>query len=339
MLALSGLERMRRSVAGIATRPPIYHLTGLVPVEAEARRSAFTMPVTPWLQTPVPGLIPGGVIAFLADGPLGTAIMTTLPPLAYMSTSDLSMSFLRPATLDSQALTGKAQVIHAGRSVALSEVTIEDSQGRQVAHGTSRGFVLKAPSAPPPSEFAVAMEYPTPDPYLRPVTGSPTSLDDWDRMSGLEILRRCVDDLAFAPPLYHLTGLRPIEALEGRCSFVLPASAWLMPPAINLYGGAIAMLADAALSSAVMTILPPAGSFVSLDLKVNFLRPVLPDGNLLTAVATLRHRGRTMAVATAELFNEDGKRIAMASSSALLWPDRSWAEITTSADREVPDPA
>ncbi|HEV2140205.1 MAG TPA: PaaI family thioesterase [Candidatus Dormibacteraeota bacterium] len=339
MLALSGLERMRRSVDFIAAPPPIYHLTGLAPVEAEAGRTAFTMPVTPWLQTPVPGLIPGGVIAFLADGPLGTAIMTTLPPLAYMSTSDISMSFLRPSTLDSGTLTGRAHVVHAGRSVALSEVTIEDSQGRQVAHGTSRGFVLKAPGAPPPSELAVDVEYTTPDPYLRPVTGAPTSLDDWDRMGGLEILRRCVDDLSYAPPLYHLTGLRPIEALEGRCSFVLPASAWLMPPAINLYGGAIAMLADAALSGAVMTIVAPAGSFVSLDLKVNFLRPVLPDGSLLTAVATLRHRGRTMAVATAELFNEDGKRIAMASSSALLLPDRGWGEITTAADREVSDPA
>ena len=44
------------------------------------------MPVTPWLETMVPGLITGGVIAFLADGPLRGAIITTLPPLGYMTT-------------------------------------------------------------------------------------------------------------------------------------------------------------------------------------------------------------------------------------------------------------
>jgi hypothetical protein len=40
-----------------------------------------------------------------------------------------------------------------------------------------------------------------------------------------------------------------------------------------------------------------------------------------------------MAVATAELFNEDGKRIALASSSAMLLA-RPWSEITTAADPE-----
>ena len=62
-------------------------------------------------------------------------------------------------------------------------------------------------------------------------------------------------------------------------------------------------------------------------------------GGMLTAVATLAHRGRTMAVATAELFNEGGKRIAIASQSALLLPGRPWSEITTLADRTIPAPA
>ena len=55
----------------------------LIPTEAGYGSSTFAMPVTPWLQTTVPGLITGGILAFLADGPLGTAIMTVLPPLGY----------------------------------------------------------------------------------------------------------------------------------------------------------------------------------------------------------------------------------------------------------------
>jgi uncharacterized protein (TIGR00369 family) len=340
VLALQGVERFRLGIESRAARPPIHHLTGLVPVAAEAGSSTFTMPLTPWLQTPVPGLITGGVIALLADAPLGAAIITSLPPLAYMTTSDLSMSFLRPATLESRSLTGRAQVIHAGRSVALSEVTIEDAQGRQIAHGTSRGFILAAAAVPAGNELAPAASgYATPDPYLRvPVAGSPVSLDDWASMSGLEVMRRCVEDRAYLPPIHHLTGMHPTEVVEGRCAFVMPASAWLMAPAITLYGGAIAMLADAALSSAITTLIPAGGSFASLDLKVNYLRPVAPDGGLLTAVATLAHRGRTMAVAAAELLDERGKRIAIASQSALLLPGRPWSEITTLADRAIPAP-
>ena len=339
-LALSGVERMRLTSRGLTPPPPIHHLTGLKPVEAGFGSSTFSMPVTPWLQTPVPGLITGGMIAFLADGPLGTAIMTVLPPLGYMTTSDLSMSFLQPGTLESGTLVGRARLIHGGKSVALSEVTIEDGLGRQLAHGTSRGFLLTAPSAPPARQPAAPTVYPTPDPYLRqPVLGRPIPQEVWNRITGLEALRQCISDPGAASPIYHLTGLRPIEALEGRCSFVMPASPWLASPQPIIYGGAIALLADAALSGAVMTVNPPGGSFAPLDLKVNYLRPVLPDGGLMTAQAFVVHRGRTMAVATAELFNEEGKRIALASASAMLLPGQSWRDVENVADPEATEPA
>ena len=336
-LALPGLERMAQTAKGLSAAPPIHHLTGLKPVDAGPGTCTFEMPVTPWLETMVPGLITGGVIAFLADGPLGGAIITTLPPLGYMTTSDLSMSFLSAGTMNSGTMAGKARLIHGGKSVALSEVSVEDGQGRQLAHGTTRGFLLTAPGAPLPLERIASPIHATPDPYLRrPVSGAPVPQDDWDRRSGLEILRRCVGEPDTGPPIYHLTGLRPIEAVEGRCTFVLPASPWLASPQPFLYGGAIALLADAALSSAAMTISPAGGSFAPLDLKVNFLRPVPPDGGLLTALATIAHRGRTMCVATAELYNEAGKRIALASSSAMLLPGRPWSEVAGIADRDAP---
>lgn len=339
-LLLPGVDRMRLLIRGQTSRPPVYHLTGLAPVEAGVGTSTFSMPVTPWLQSTVPGLMTGGILAFLADGPLGTAIVTVLPPLGYRTTSDLSLSFLQPGNLESGTLVGRARVIHAGKSVALSEVSIEDGLGRHLAHGTSRGFLLTASEAPDAAlDPPLLPEYATPDPYLRrPVTGRPMSQEEWNRTSGLEALRRCISERDLAPPIHHLTGLRPIEALEGRCSFVLPASAWLASPAPVLYGGAIALLADAALSGAVMTINPAGGSFALLDLKLNFLRPVLPDGGLMTAVATLAHRGRTMAVATAELYHEEGKRIALASASAMLLPKRPWSDLAGVEDREVWEP-
>ena len=228
-LALPGVERLRRTVGRNSPRPPIYHLTGLVPVESGYGTSTFAMPVSPWLQTTVPGLITGGVLAFLADGPLGTAIITVLPPLGYMTTSDLSMSFLQPGTLASETLIGRARLIHGGKSVALSEVSIQDGRGRQLAHGTSRGFLLTAPAAPPfkPVDPVV---YDTPDPHLRrPVAGRPIDLEHWTRISGLEALRGCIARET-VPPIYHLTGLCPTEAAEGSCTFAMPASPWLTSP-------------------------------------------------------------------------------------------------------------
>ena len=337
-LALSGVERMRSTVRGASLPPPIHHLTGLTPTESGFGTSTFAMPASPWLQTTVPGLITGGVLAFLADGPLGTAIMTVLPPLGYMTTTDLSLSFLRPGTVDSGTLIARGRLVHGGRSVALSEVSIDDSQGHHLAHGTSRGFLLTAPGAPAPNGGATKLPtYDTPDPYLRrPVAGAPIDLERWSSITGLEALRGCIAS-ENVPPIYHLTGLHPVEAAEGECTFVMPASPWLCSPQPVLYGGAIALLADAALSCAVMTTIPSRSSFASLDLKVNYLRPVTPDGELLTARARLVHRGRSMALATAELFNSDGKKIAVANSSSMLL-NRPWNELSPAAEPDAPVP-
>ena len=66
--------------------------------------------------------------------------------------------------------------------------------------------------------------------------------------------------------------------------------------------------------------------------------PAPPDGGLMTARATLVHRGRSMAVATAEITNEDGKRIALASSSTMLLPGRPWSDLASVGERDLPAP-
>jgi hypothetical protein len=45
-----------------------------------------------------------------------------------------------------------------------------------------------------------------------------------------------------------------------------------------------------------------------------------------------------MAVATAELYNQEGKRIALASASAMLLPNRPWSDLAGSADQEGSEP-
>jgi len=46
------------------------------------------------------------------------------------------------------------------------------------------------------------------------------------------------------------------------------------------------------------------------------------DGRDLVSRGTVVHRGRTMAVANAEVRNEDGKQVALATGSAMILPSR-----------------
>ena len=158
-------------------------------------------------------------------------------------------------------------------------------------------------------------------PLRRPLPGEPLAQEAFAERSGLEILRGAIRGDLPAPPLHHLTGMRPTFAEEGRVEWELPCSRWLASPAGSVQGGFSAMLAEAALTGAIFTTAPPGTAIATLDLKVNYLRPVFPDDGELLASARVIHRGRSIAVASAEL-HKDEKRVALATGSAMYLPGR-----------------
>ena len=337
IFGLPGLEQLRMYFRDAAPPPPLHHLTGLLPTHFGPGAATFVMPATPWLLTPEP-YISLGVLAIQADASLGCAIQTVLPPATPYTTSDLSLSFLRPLEANGERIAARGRLIHAGRSLGVAEVVIEDHGGRPVAHGTTRCFVLDAlDPAPEPPDPIPTVELPTfdtPDPYLREVAGRPIDQEEWDRLTGLEVAREVIAGNLPSPPITHLTGLRPVDAEEGRATFVLPSSGWLTSPIGTVQGGATALLAEAVLATAVQTTLPARTAYSPLDLKLNYLRPVFADGRDLTGVATVTHRGRTMAVADAELRNAEGKLVAVARSSTLIREGHGWHPDEPGAEAE-----
>lgn len=320
-----GVEQLRAFVSGRAPSPPIHYLTGMKPTDVGLGTSAFSMPASEWLLAPQ-GLISVGTLAVLADGPLGCAIQSALPPRTAYATSELSLRLLRPAR-SGGTLIARGALVHAGRSIGLSTVQIFDGDGHLLADGSSLCFirpptadVAALPAAPPPPPAEPDGD--SPRPYQRPVRGEVLGQDVWDRMSGLEVLEGQLSGELPKPPIHFLTGARPIEARAGEAVFAMPCHEWLCSPLGTVEGGTIAMLADDALTSAIQTMLPPRTALGSIDLKVNFLRPVPPDGRELVARGRVRHSGRSIAVAEAEVLNADNKTVALATGSAMVLAGR-----------------
>ena len=122
--------------------------------------------------------------------------------------------------------------------------------------------------------------------------------------------------------MHLLLGHEMLEAEEGRATMRLPAHAWLCNPDGKVYGGATANFAHDAMSAVVASTVPKATGYATLDLVVNFLRPIPADGSYLQAQARIVHRGRTFAVAAVEVVNSDEKTVATASSSWMILPGR-----------------
>jgi uncharacterized protein (TIGR00369 family) len=145
----------------------------------------------------------------------------------------------------------------------------------------------------------------------------------WDSTPGIELMRRYMEG-HFSPPVFRLMGIRGRALSEGEITVAMPVSGWLLNAFGVVYGGSLALLADAAITVATATVVPPATAFSPLDLKINYLRPVMPAEGELVAKAHLVHRGRTITVVTCEIVNAAGKVVAIASGSVLILPGRPW---------------
>jgi uncharacterized protein (TIGR00369 family) len=302
------------------------HLAGLVVEEATEGSSTWSIPADERWRSAA-GPFAGGTLAFVADAALAGAIFTEVPPATALASSDLSINFVEPAGPSSGRLVATGSVIHAGRRQALAEARIEDARGGLLAHATTRCLLQRLPFDPPEAPGDLPPPGSTgPVELLDADDGEVVPQDVWNETPGLDVVRLWAKGERPVSPACSLLGIRFVEATEGSASLAMPASLWCCTGFGTFYGGAVAAFADAALNAAVTTTLPPGTSFGTLDLKVRFLRPVTPDGRELTASATVEQRGRTIAVTTARIDDADGKRVAMATGSAMILPDRPWPQ-------------
>jgi uncharacterized protein (TIGR00369 family) len=326
-LALPGLERLRAQVNGTMPRAPLMHLTGVRMVEVGLGSAVFEMPLSPWLRSPQ-GAISIGPLTIPTDAALALAVLSTLPAGVQVTTSELSLRVLAPARIGGLAVA-RGSLLHARRTIGLSEATLTDDHGRLIAHGTSLCFIVEDQGplpdgpVPPPPEPVV---YDTPDPWQREPSGQVIDQHTWDRMTGLEMLEATIAGELPAPPIHHLTGIAVRLVADGEATVVMPASRWLCaPPPGRLQGGMVATIAETALSAAIQTTLPAGTALAPVDLKVNFLRPAAADDRELVARGEVKHRGRRIAVANAEVLDADGRRVALATGSAMVLPGRAAA--------------
>jgi uncharacterized protein (TIGR00369 family) len=107
---------------------------------------------------------------------------------------------------------------------------------------------------------------------------------------------------------------------EGSVVGRFPNSPWFSVGSPSLYGGAIAWFAEAAMGNAIYSTLEPGEVFATLDMNVRFTRPAVINRGDITITAIVQHEGRRLRIAAADVTGSDGKRVAMATNSALVVP-------------------
>ena len=135
-------------------------------------------------------------------------------------------------------------------------------------------------------------------------------INDIRSLSGLEYLRGIVDGKFPAPTIGKTLQFRLCEVSEGVAVFTgVPTGDYLNPMG-TVHGGYAATLLDSALACCVQTLCPAGYASTSVELKVNFVRPITAGTGRLYCRGTVIHPGRQIATSEAKLTDEAGKLYA-----------------------------
>jgi uncharacterized protein (TIGR00369 family) len=124
--------------------------------------------------------------------------------------------------------------------------------------------------------------------------------------------RAKANDVAVA----RLIGFEATNMANGRATVVLSAGPQHANPMGTLHGGILCDIADAAMGIAFASTLAPDESFTTVELKINFFRPVWQAE--LKADATVVQRGRAVGYMECNIFDEQKRLIAKAASTCIV---------------------
>lgn len=116
-----------------------------------------------------------------------------------------------------------------------------------------------------------------------------------------------------------LLGYDLVEVAEGRAVFAVTPAEFHYNPAGHVHGGFAATVLDSAMGCAVYSLVNLGETYTTLELKVNYLKPITVASGPLRGIGTVLHRGRRTAMAEGRLEDAAGKLLAHATTTCLIW--------------------
>lgn len=163
-----------------------------------------------------------------------------------------------------------------------------------------------------PTDAARARTYTWSDPAVTAAVTATTS--------GIDILRGIGDGALPLPPILGTLAIHPVEVEEGRIVFEMTPQEWHYNLIGSVHGGVISTLVDTALGCAVHSRLPAGIGYTTLEIKVNFVRPVTLQTGTIRCEGTILSLGRRSATAEARVTTAEGKLVAHATTTCMIFP-------------------
>lgn len=137
-------------------------------------------------------------------------------------------------------------------------------------------------------------------------------------MRGIDYLTAMMDGRLPPPPMAGLMRVDATEVTAGRVVFTCVPDESMYNAIGAIHGGAVCTLLDFVAGCALLSTLPAGATMASIEIKVNYLRPIHPGSGTLSATGTLVKAGRRIAFSEGIAVDAKGEIVATASSTLAL---------------------
>jgi uncharacterized protein (TIGR00369 family) len=145
-----------------------------------------------------------------------------------------------------------------------------------------------------------------------------TAVEARGALSGLEFFRQMIAGTIPMPPMVALLGLQLVEAEAGRVVFAGTPSEDCYNGLGVVHGGYAATLIDSALGCAINSTQPAGRVFTTLELKINYTRPLRHEVGAIRCIGTVVHVGSRVGTAEARVVDAAGKLYAHGTTTCIL---------------------
>lgn len=137
-------------------------------------------------------------------------------------------------------------------------------------------------------------------------------------MAGIDHLRAMQAGKLPPPPIAAHFDFTIVSVEPGKVTFTCAPDESAYNPIGLVHGGLVCTLLDSVTGCAVQSTLPAGSAYTSIEIKVNYLRPIYGHSGELRADGWVTKPGRRVAFAEGQVLDPAGKVVASASSSCLI---------------------
>ncbi len=139
-------------------------------------------------------------------------------------------------------------------------------------------------------------------------------------MDGIEFLRAIQEGRLPPPPIATLMKFNVVEIEEGRVVFAATPDGSVYNPLGTVHGGYVCTLLDSCMGCAVHSTLKAGQGYTSVELKVNFVRPLSEATGEVRAEGRVLSAGRQIATSEGRLVDGRGRLLAHGTTTCLVFP-------------------